>query len=147
MAKAEKKADDDYAKAGTEALQEEWGADYDKNIAFSNSAAKQIFGDDFEEMRTLTTKSGRFVLDDPMFIKGFAQIGREMGEGNLGPSSLSENQRESLQEQADSYRAKAREANANGKTAEAQKWDQKEREVLGKISGTQGLVGSEGRTV
>jgi hypothetical protein len=146
MAKAEKKADDDYAKAGEDALREEWGGDFDKNKQFANSAAETLFGEDFEEVRALTDKSGRFILDNPVFVKGLSQIGREMGEGNLGQSTLNENQRDSLQEQADQYRAKAKEANRQGRTAEAQKWDAKEREVLGKLSGTQGLVGSEGRT-
>ena len=73
--------------------------------------------------------------------------GREMEEGGFSGEHMSESQRETLDEQAEEYRAKAKAAQAAGKTAEAKKWDAKELAVLGKIHGTAPVVGSEGRQI
>ena len=127
------------------ALRTEWGVDYDKNKAFANKAVEVMFGETFESMKQLEDKSGKFVLDNPAFIKAFSTIGREMGEGNLGETILTDTQLEDLNALADEYRNKRNEAKDAGKEAEAIRWDEKEREILGKIHGTQGIIGQGGR--
>jgi hypothetical protein len=78
-------------------------------------------------------------------VKMFAKLGREMGEGALG-SVATEGEKDTLMEQANSYREKRVDAYAKGNHAEARKWDEKERLILDKLHGGGPIVGSDTRT-
>ena len=131
----EKMADDKkYAEQSEADLRAQWeGPEYDKNIEFYKRAANELFGEDYETIRTMTDDGGRFIMDNPLMVKAFAKIGREMGEGRLGAMPVSQDDLQSMIGQADEFRAKANEAMAQGKHAEAKRWDQKESEVLARI--------------
>jgi hypothetical protein len=137
--------DDAYTKQSEESMRKEWAEDYDKNIIFASRASEALLGDDFEEARHIETSDGRFILDNPILVRMFAKLGRDMGEGALG-SVATEGEKETLMEQANSYRDKRKDAYAKGNHAEARKWDEKERLALDKLHGGGAIVGTETRT-
>jgi hypothetical protein len=126
--------DKKYAEDSEAALREEWqGEEYDTNVEYYKRAARELFGENYEEARQLKDSSGRHVMDNPLFIKPLAQIGREMGEGRIGALPVSADDLQSLTDQANEFRAKANQAMAEGKHAEAKRWDAKETEILERI--------------
>ncbi len=125
--------DRQFADATDAEIRKDWGSDYAVNKSFANHAVKEMFGDTLEDVQNIQQADGKFILDHPAFVKAFAQFGREMSEGNLSHESLSADAMTSLNEKADSYRAKAKEAQEAGKATEANKWSTKEREVLAQI--------------
>lgn len=137
--------DETYAKHAEETLRREWEDDYDKNIIFASRASEALLGDDYEDVRHLETTDGKYMLDHPLMVKMFAKLGREMGEGALG-SVATEGEKDTLMEQANSYREKRVDAYAKGNHAEARKWDEKERLILDKLHGGGPIVGSDTRT-
>lgn len=145
QAEQQVKDDKDYAEAGDQALRDKWGKEYDTNRALANRAVDQLFGESLEDVRQIQGEDGKFILDHPAFVEVFATVAREMSEGSLGENFLSDTQKEGFQAQADDFRVKAKEAQAAGNATEANRWSEKEREALGKLSGTAPLVGMEGR--
>ena len=137
--------DETYAKHAEETLRREWEDDYYKNIIFASRASEALLGDDYEDVRHLETTDGKYMLDHPLMVKMFAKLGREMGEGALG-SVATEGEKDTLMEQANSYREKRVDAYAKGNHAEARKWDEKERLILDKLHGGGPIVGSDTRT-
>ena len=137
--------DEAYTKQSEDAMRKEWAEDYDKNLIFASKASEALLGDDFEEARHIETSDGKFILDNPILVRMFAKLGRDMGEGTLG-SVATEGERDTLMEQANSYRDKRKEAYAKGNHAEARKWDEKERLALDKLHGGGAIVGTETRT-
>ena len=146
MQQAKLVADQQYTQQSEEALKQEWAEDYQKNLIFAARASEKFFGETFEEARFIETHDGNFMLDHPLLVKAFAQLGREMGEGSLG-SVVTDTERESLTERAQSFRDKRNEAMDKGLTAEAKRWDQKELAVLEKLHGTDPIVGRETRNL
>jgi len=138
-------ADQHYTAQSEADMRKEWAEDYDKNIIFASRASEALLGEDFETMRHVETADGRYILDNPVLIRMFAKLGRDMGEGTLG-SVATEGEKETLLEQANSYRDKRLEAHAKGNNAEARRWDEKERLILEKIHGSGPIVGADTRT-
>ena len=137
--------DDAYTKQSEADMRKEWAEDYDKNIIFASRASEALLGDDFEDARHIETSDGRFILDNPILVRMFAKLGRDMGEGALG-SVATEGEKDTLMEQANTYRDKRKEAYAKGNHAEARKWDEKERLALDKLHGGGAIVGTDTRT-
>ena len=129
---AQIEADQAFSKESMVILEKKWGADYEDNKKIAASSAEQLFGDNFEAMRSLETSDGRFILDHPHVMEMLANIGREMGDSHLG-GVVSTDQRMSIDQQADDFRDKAREALAKGNSQLAAEYDRKEREVLAKL--------------
>ena len=139
-------ADEEFTRRTEESLKQEWAEDYQKNLIFAARASEKAFGESFEDARHIETSDGNFMLDHPVFVKMFAKLGREMGEGSIG-SVVTEGERDSLVERAQSFRDKRNEAMGKGLTAEAQRWDQKELAVLEKLHGTDPIVGTSTRNL
>jgi len=137
--------DEAYTKQSEDAMRKEWAEDYDKNLIFAAKASEALLGDDFEDARHIETSDGKFILDNPILVRMFAKLGRDMGEGALG-SVATEGEKDTLMEQANSYRDKRKEAYAKGNHAEARKWDEKERLALDKLHGGGAIVGTDTRT-
>lgn len=137
--------DENYTRQSEAELKKEWAEDYDKNLIYAAKASEALLGDDFEEVRHIETSDGNFILDHPTLVRMFAKLGRDMGEGALG-SVATEGEKETLMEQANSYREKRIEAHAKGNNAEAKKWDEKERLTLDKLHGGGSIVGTDTRT-
>lgn len=138
IAEAEKarqvEADKTFASESEAALKAEWpGDEYQKNMTIANRAAEKLFGDDFEGMRSLETKSGKLVLDHPALARVFAKIGREMDEGSLGP--VPEGERESVKSQIETVRAKKEEAMQKGNMQTVRSLDEQERKLWAKLDG------------
>jgi len=137
--------DQQYTAQSETDMRKEWAEDYDKNIIFASRASEALLGEDFETMRHVETADGRYILDNPVLIRMFAKLGRDMGEGTLG-SVATDSEKETLLEQANSYRDKRLDAHAKGNNAEARRWDEKERLILEKIHGSGPIVGADTRT-
>lgn len=142
---AMRKADEDFVKSSTAALQAEWGDDHDRNVTLANRAAVELFGDGFEEAKHMEMKDGRFLLDDPRMLKMLANAGSEMAEGRIGPR-VSESDRASLNEQIDDLQNRKMAALGSGNRKEAQRLDQEQAKLIEKSEGSQPVVGSEGRS-
>ena len=145
MMSQKSEADQHFTKQSEDAMRKEWAEDYDKNLIFAARASEQLLGGDLEDARQIETSGGQFVLDHPILIRMFAKLGRDMGEGTLG-SVATEGEKETLLEQANSYRDKRLDAHAKGNNAEARRWDEKERLILEKIHGSGPIVGADTRT-
>lgn len=126
------KEDEAFAEETRDYLKSQWKDEYDKNLIIASKAGEQLFGDMYEDIKTLETKDGKFILDHPAISLALAKLGREMGEGVLG-ETLSDDQKDSLKDQIDNARTKRNEAHANGHNKEARKWDKRERELLEKL--------------
>lgn len=137
------KADKDYAAASETALKTEWGADYDKNKEFANRAVAKLFGDQLTAARGIEDKAGRFVLDNPVMLKAFAQIGREMGEGTLG-GAMTDAERGDVDSQISTLRTQIADAQAKGEGRRANELYQQEQALLAK-KGNQPIVGANSR--
>tara|TARA_R110002096_G_scaffold432214_1_gene648534 strand:- start:1285 stop:2190 length:906 start_codon:yes stop_codon:yes gene_type:complete len=146
MMNAQTEADQAATDQATDSLRKEWGGEYDKNLIYAARASEKLFGDQYEDARFMEDKSGKFILDNPLMVKMFARLGREMGEGSLGAVATSE-EKESLMDKANEFRTKRMEAHAKGNNAEARKWDERERDMLGKIYGDDPAVGTKTRNM
>ncbi len=124
-----KEQDDKYVADAEAALRKDWGDDFDANVRFSGEASKSFFDTDIGQMEL---KGGQLLGSHPDFIRGMAQIGRQLGEGviHLDPNSDAAG---SLTEQADEYAQKRREAMSRGDREAAQKYNKLEQEVLAKL--------------
>lgn len=128
----QKQADEEYAKQSEETLRQTWGTDYENNREYANRAAQELFGEDFESVRNMEDKSGRYVLDNPAFMKILAKVGREMGEGRLGPV-MATGEVESIKDQAKELARQRYEAMDNGDMKLAKQLDKKEKELWEKV--------------
>jgi len=141
-----KEADEQHARASEAALRTEWGNEYEANIEYQNRALTAYFGEDLADARHLEDSTGRYVLDNPLLIKAFARLGREMGDGGLGPA-LNNTERETIDDQILDVRKRAEEANRAGNRAMANKLSNEERELIARRDGGGAVVGQAGVTV
>lgn len=146
--KAQIDADKAFAKKQQEILKSEWkGDDYDKNIILANRAFSEIAnraGISVDALKTIETKDGRFLMDRAEMLKLFSVIGREMAEGTLGPA-LSEDERETLDDQIRDVRKQINEAQTNKDSKLANLLYKKEQALIAKSKGSKPIVGSQGR--
>lgn len=137
-----------FARKQEEALRNEWkGADYDKNKLLANRAFEEIAnraGIKLDVLTKLETNDGRFLMDRAEMVKLFAVIGREMGEGSLGPT-LTESQAETLDSEVRTLRQQQAEAQQNGDSKLANRLYQREQALIAKMKGNKPIVGSQGR--
>lgn len=132
---AQIEADKQFATQTEAALKQEWGADTDKNKEYAKRGFEKLATDaglDIAALKKIETKDGRFLLDRPEFSKLFAKIGREMGEGTLGPV-VSDGEAQSIQSEIDKLQSEKREALAKGNHTKAQELDDKQRELYAKL--------------
>jgi hypothetical protein len=138
-------ADKAFATESETQLRKEWpGQEYDRNKAAANRAVSQFFGTTLEDARKLETKDGRFLLDHPIILKAFAQIGREMGEDRLGPM-LSDSEKQSAQDKIGQLQTEKMAALNRGDRTTAARLDAEQRKLIEKTQGTGSIVGSQGR--
>ena len=140
---AEDKAFADESEA---ALKVEWpGKEFERNTAFADRAAAKVFGDELDNVRNIETKDGRFVLDNPAFVKMLAGIGREMSEGRLG-TVMTEGDEAALDTEIDDLETQMDKATADGDGVKANDLFIKQQELYRKKFGSVPVVGSEGRS-
>lgn len=137
------KTDDRYAEATEAELQGEWGDEYDINHRIAVRTAKELFGDDLDNVMQTQMSNGRLLMDSTFMLRMLAHIGREMSEGSL--ESLSEAERDTLDDQVRDVRKRAAEAKGRGETRLANKLFKEEQALLSKIVGRQPIIGAGGR--
>ncbi|MEE9302975.1 MAG: hypothetical protein V3U84_04230, partial [Thiotrichaceae bacterium] len=142
MQEQEIKADADFVAQSSAALKAEWkGEEYDKNISIANKAFTEVAnraGINLEELKTMETKEGRFLMDDPRMLKIFSTFGREMAEGTLGPT-LTDGERDNLTDELTDVRAKIVAANESGNSKEANRLYQQELAIIAKKDGNKSI--------
>ncbi|WP_428687234.1 hypothetical protein [Roseibium sp.] len=138
---AQIEADKEYAAQSETELKKSWGKDYDVNKAHAERAAAQMFGDDFEEIRAMELRTGRFVMDHPVMLKALATIGREMAEGGLVPP-LSDDAAEQANDEIRDIREKIAKAQAAGDNKRANELFQREQALIAKVQGNKSIVGA-----
>ncbi len=140
-------ADKTFADESEAALKVKWpGAEFDKNSAFADLAARKMFGDNLDAVRGIETKAGRFVLDHAEFREALAGIGREMEEGGLG-SVMTDGDRDSAQEKIEDFEKRIDKAQAEGDGEKANTLYQEQQLLYQRLTGGASIVGAEGRTV
>ena len=141
------KGDKKYADDTEAALKVEWpGEEFSRNKAFADKAAAKVFKEDIDEIRSIETKDGRFILDHPSFIKMLAQYGREMDEGKLG-NIMTDSDLNANDTQIVEFEKKIEKATNEGDRELANKLYQEQQELYRKAYGAAPVVGAEGRAV
>ncbi len=134
----EVKADANFVSESESELKALWkGEEYEKNKDVANRAFKEIAnraGIPIEDLVTMQSSDGRFVMDDPRMMKIFAAFGREMAEGSLGPT-MTDGERGTMQDQLTELRAKMSDASAKGDTKTANRLYQDEQLLIAKMDG------------
>lgn len=142
------KADKAFAEKQEAALRSEWkGDEYDRNKTLANRAFAEVAnraGLTLDELTKIETKDGRFLMDRAEVIRMFAAIGREMSEGSIGPT-LTEGEKETLDDQIRSIRSQQAEAQSNGDSKRANMLYQREQALIAKREGNKPIVGAKGR--
>ena len=137
------KEDKDFVEQSEAELKALWkGEEYEKNKTVANKAFKEIANRadiNFEDLTSMETKEGRFLMDDPKMMKMFAAIGREMAEGGLGPT-LTSDERDTMEDQLTEIRGKIAAAQEKGNSKEADKWYQKEQALIAKMNGNKKIA-------
>lgn len=144
LQKAQVEADKEYAEATEADLRKLWGAEWDKNNEFAQRAAAAVFGDDFEEAKSIEMKTGKFLLDHPLMVRAFAAVGREMAEGGLVPP-LDDSARDAIDDQAADLQKRINKAQADGNDKEANRLYQEKLALLDRKLGRQPIVGAPER--
>ncbi len=125
--------DKKYSDDGEAVLRQDWpGEEYAKNQEMAQRAFKGYFGDQSEDARQIEMKDGRFLMDNPIVLRAFAAIGRDMLTGQNQPP-MPTDAREAAQDEVTDLRARSSKALAEGNTREANRLYQKEMELVGKI--------------
>jgi hypothetical protein len=70
-----------------ELLRKEYGDAYDAKITAGHEAAKALLADQFEPMRREMLADGSFMLDHPVLVRLFVQLGDMMEEGGVTPGA------------------------------------------------------------
>lgn len=147
-AKAQKEADESFAKKQEEALRSEWkGEEYDRNKTLAIRAFTELAsrtGLKIEDLTRIETKDGRFLMDRAEIVKMFAAIGREMSEGSIGPT-LTDSEKDTVDDQIRVVREQVAEAQATGDSKRANKLYQQEQALIAKREGSKPIVGARGR--
>lgn len=132
---AQIKADKANAEAETAKNREMWGADYERNEKYANTAMATIAeasGVSVDDLKQIETKDGRFLLDNALMQRMFAYVGREMGEARLG-GVATEGDIESIESQVKELRDQIAVADSKGDRKEKNRLYQKEQALLAKI--------------
>ena len=144
---SQKAADKTYADEQITALKSQWkGEAFGQNATIAKNAIKSLAeraGVNVDDLNRIEMGDGKFLMDRAEVIRLFAVVGREMGEGNLGPT-LTNSERETVDEQVRDVRKQIEEAKSEGDSKRANQLYQREQELLAKI-GNEPIVGAQGR--
>ena len=138
-------ADTRFADESTAKLEAEWGDDYDVNRTAASRAGRELFGDEFDSVMQAELSNGRLLMDSTFMLRALLRIGREMSEGSM--DVLTENERETIDDQVKDLRKRANEAKESGDTRLANKIFKQEQELLTKVVGKTPIVGAGGRAI
>lgn len=129
-----------------EALTREWGSEKEANLTYARRAIKQFDADgQFSKFLDEAQIGGIPAGSHPEFVRLFAKVGRRLAEDTV-QLEPTEDERRSYQDQAAEARKRRDEALAKGDRAAAQRFDEMEREIYGKMNGRQPIVGQAGRS-
>lgn len=140
-----KESDDRFAEESTAKLEAEWGDDYEINRTVASRAGRELFGDEFDSVvMKVELSNGHLLMDSTFMLRALARIGREMSEGSM--DVMTENERETIDDQVKDARKRAAEAKDEGNTRLANKFFKQEQELLTRVVGKKPIVGGGGRT-
>ena len=129
--KAQLAADTRYAQETESRLKQKWGGDEQFNInrQHGDRAAMELFGADYDNVRQITGKDGRFILDHPAFVEMFAKVGREMSEDKTFGRIMSNTDKQAADTRVKEIHAKIDEAMSKNDFDTANKLDQELQEL------------------
>ena len=133
-------ADDRYAEATEAELRVEYGDEYNANRQLAVETARELFGEDFEAIKSATLANDRLMLDSPFMVRMLVRIGREMNE--KGVDLMTDTERGRLDDQIQDVRDRAAKAASEGNTRLANKLFQEEQALLAKIVGNKPITGA-----
>jgi len=113
---ATKKLDDDNAAEGDTKLRSKWGDGYEGNKAAATNFIndERFWGENVDELKGKLLSNGRFLLDDPVILEGFAKIGlmtsEEPARAGMDPGHV-----QSLEKELDDLMALSRGPDAQEK--------------------------------
>jgi hypothetical protein len=140
-AQAEIDADEDFVEETMAELRKQWpGEEFEINKTYAQRAIDHMF-EDPDEAGFLELKNGRYLLDHPVMLRAFAEVGRQMEDRNLG-GVMGEGARRTVQDQISEARTKAREASERGDRAEANRQSEIERTLLARLHGDAPVAGA-----
>lgn len=113
-------------------LKQEWGQDYQRNVALASRAAADLF-DDMDSAKKIEMKDGRFLLDHPIMVKMLAKVGGEMAED--GFRRMDAGEASTLKQQADGLAKQKFDAYNKGDRALANQLAAQEQKLLERIHG------------
>lgn len=116
------------------ALRREWGADYEANLAAAHRAAMEFGGEEMLDFLGNISADGVRLADHPRLVRAFAEAGRRLGEDSIalpggefgGPT---------LEDRVKDIRTRKTEALTRGDRKTAERLDEEERVLWGKIAG------------
>ncbi len=118
-----------------------WGGEYDENTNIAKRTMGNRAGEDFELIQHLETKDGRFVMDHPVVIRMFAEVGREMQNAGL-IQGLTGDAAEQATDQITEIRERISKAQSEGNSKEANRLFALEQELIAKTQGNRPIVGA-----
>jgi len=128
-------------------LEERWGPNKDKELAYANRGAEWLFGENINDFREMTNKGDRFIADDPLVIEAMNKIGRAVTEDGIGTFQVDAASQQSLRSELEQLTSDQMAAEARGEYEKSKAIDLKIMEVSRKISGDDPVVGAMGRAV
>lgn len=140
MAEAQETAAIDAAAKAKETLDNEFGADKDRNYEYGRRAAKEFGGDEFVGWLEATKVDGMAAGDHPMIVRLLAAVGLRAGEGAI-EIDLTPAAKATLDEQIAAKRKEVDEALARGDHARAQQLDAEERALHARTGGPNRHIG------
>lgn len=142
MESAKIKADETFAEETKNVLKDQWGAQYDRELAYSKKGEAFAFGKDLEAFRSLETKDGKFVGDHPVVVAALNKIGRATSEDAPGSFPVDNETALSLRSELNDLTAKQEDHMMKGEHQQAQALDLKIMELSRKISGDDPVTGA-----
>ena len=145
--KAQLAEDTRYAQETEAALKQKWGGDeqFSINRQHGDRAARELFGAEYDNVRQITGKDGRYILDHPAFVEMFAKVGREMSEDKTFGRIMTDTDKQAAESRVKDIHSKIDEAMSRNDFDTANKLDQELQGLHRKIGGSKPVVGSLGR--
>ena len=135
-------ADSEFAESSIASLKQQWGPQYEKEVAFANKGAEWAAAENFEDFRQLTDGNNRFIADNPIVIEMMNRVGRAVTEDGVGTFPIDAETANSLRSELNDLTVKQDELMRKGDHTGAQNLDLKIMALANKISGDEPVQGA-----
>jgi hypothetical protein len=130
---------DEFAANTEQALREEWGDGYQRNMNAANTGLRVFGSEDVEELRSITLSNGRPLMDHPTVIKTFARIGLRMVPDQVEQAMPGSDEANSIEERIKEITGLMYTDRDEFQRRQGELWD-----LNAKLEGTSAVVGRGG---